>query len=364
MTAITLYHLKGRTGGGQIEPLHTHLHIMTSSSLSSPVCRWQTNDHGDLSRRRRRRKRRCDRLPPPWMMAVLLLICLSSSAVVINTTVSAFVMNAMSYKSSASHRLVLLQASRSALQDLTVKELRQRVKDLDTSERGTLSRLKRKQDLIDYLVKQQQHQQQWNGDSSTANGQDSKAAAVQPQRRRRPPPVVTQMPSLDDNASISTPKINGAVLPLTLKEAAFERVYQRYPVLRQAAAESPDETNKDSNKNEGNNNSDNTTNDNNSDPYVHDDMRQWQHPIFTGPHNVTTDMDVVFVGTASCTPGVTRGVSCTALRLHWRRQTAVWNAQLGRLERPGNGSEGGGTTFQGGTWLFDVGECTQVRCFC
>ncbi|KAL7580217.1 hypothetical protein ACA910_012962 [Epithemia clementina (nom. ined.)] len=42
-------------------------------------------------------------------------------------------------------------------------------------------------------------------------------------------------------------------------------------------------------------------------------------------------MELIFVGTASCTPGATRGVSCTALR------------------------------FQGGTWIFDVGECTQLQ---
>ncbi|OEU11088.1 Metallo-hydrolase/oxidoreductase, partial [Fragilariopsis cylindrus CCMP1102] len=46
-------------------------------------------------------------------------------------------------------------------------------------------------------------------------------------------------------------------------------------------------------------------------------------------------MDIIFIGTASCTPSMTRGVSCTALRLH---------------SLPGSG-----------TWLFDCGEGTQLQ---
>jgi hypothetical protein len=48
------------------------------------------------------------------------------------------------------------------------------------------------------------------------------------------------------------------------------------------------------------------------------DIRQRYHPMLA---NVTqSDMDIIFVGTASCTPGITRGVSCTAVRLNRRRR--------------------------------------------
>ena len=76
------------------------------------------------------------------------------------------------------------------------------------------------------------------------------------------------------------------------------------------------------------------------------DFRQRYHPMLKSKDDVSFDqpilsgdMDLIFVGTASCTPSVTRGVSCTALRLLQRQSQR----------------------HSGGTWLFDCGESTQVR---
>ena len=278
---------------------------------------------------------------------VLLLVTLAST---FPSTLSAFVLRSPTTTARRSTRWhVNHSSSPSSWDDLTVKELRERVKNLSNAERGTLSRLKRKQDLIDYLKQEQKKQEPLNGVES-------------PQRRR--PSVTLQMPSLnvdsEADTSLELKVVNGAkpkgtnttshsTSQPTLKEAAFERVYERYPILRQTTGEpSLVQLQVESD----------ATNDSATASCSYTDIRQWQHPIFHN-NNISTDMDVVFVGTASCTPGVTRGVSCTALRLHWRRQTTLWNAQLGRMETPP--APGGTSTFQGGTWLFDVGECTQVR---
>lgn len=80
------------------------------------------------------------------------------------------------------------------------------------------------------------------------------------------------------------------------------------------------------------------------------DMRQMYHPVLK---NATqSDLDIVFVGTASCTPGVTRGVSCTAVRVNYRSKSVYTE---------GNDIKTGTDKARAmGTWLFDCGEATQL----
>jgi len=228
---------------------------------------------------------------------------------------------------------------------MTVKELRQMVKDT-TDERGVLSRLKRKQDLVDYLQEKEPipeelpaaAQANVNGDLEQNNDHQEKFALAAPRKAplNMAPLPLEHAPEEVEEASRDSESPPLSTTHMSPKDVIFEKVYARYPSLRDAPAYqsvSPAE-----------------------------DVRQVFHPIFRDHHSVnndthvmtSTDMDVVFVGTASCTPGVTRGVSCTALRLNWRRQASFLNPATGRMEQESN--------FQGGTWLFDVGECTQVSC--
>lgn len=265
-------------------------------------------------------------------------------------------------KSSSTRRL-----ASASLSSLTVKELRQLVKE-STDERGVLSRLKNKQDLVDYLQEQPQSVpvplQTTNGNSfqhgatqlesvtmdvslsdpippdntpAAAAQVEDRRAVPQPNGRKAPlrmPPLSVEQ-DMDGGAvdagkeeASSAATVSPAPLPIygSPKDAIFEKVYALYPSLRNGPVT-------------------------NSSLSPLDDVRQIHHPIFQGK-NVSSDMDVVFIGTASCTPGMTRGVSCTALRLNWQRRAAFLNPDTGKAEQVSN--------FQGGTWLFDVGECTQV----
>jgi hypothetical protein len=243
-----------------------------------------------------------------------------------------------------------------SLSSLTVKELRELVKE-KTDERGVLSRLKRKQDLVDYL-EEQPVPVQTNGNSvpddtqqestivvsdlipqetaPAAHVEDRPLVPPQSNVRKAPlrmPPLPLEQPAngaavdkQEEVSSAATVRSSSAPIQGSPKDAIFEKVYSLYPSLR----DGPEK---------------------NSSLSPLDDVRQLHHPIFQG-NNVSSDMDVVFIGTASCTPGMTRGVSCTALRLNWQRRSSFLNADTGKLEQVSN--------FQGGTWLFDVGECTQV----
>lgn len=197
-----------------------------------------------------------------------------------------------------------------SLSELTVKELRQLVKK-SSAERGVLSTLKKKQDLIDYLEENQDPDTSLPISNSTALTEQEAATSHKEEIQSvAPKQLLTEQP------------LKNSTSP---KDAIFERVHERYPPIRDAP-----ETNT---------------------ATPADDIRQLYHPIFRNSI-ASSDMDVVFVGTASCTPGVTRGVSCTALRLNWRPRGSFGASSSNDADQP--------STFHGGTWLFDVGECTQV----
>lgn len=185
------------------------------------------------------------------------------------------------------------------LDTMTVKDLRQLLKDSNLLERGALSKLKRKQDIIDYIQQK-----------LPLNTQPSNAEL---------PGATNQGPTTPIANNVRLGRMPQIRLTSS-KDDMFEYLYEQYPPLRD----------------------ENCTN------LADDDVRQKHHPML---RNATySDMDIITLGTASCSPGITRGVSCTALRLHWQR----------RYLPSAGGPVVEQTSFQGGTWLFDVGECTQV----
>ena len=246
------------------------------------------------------------------------------------------------------------------LESMTVKQLKDLLKESKLNERGILSKLKLKQDLVDFLAENL-------GSSLSAAGDDSHGNNGHEEIPSSVPVVVDtvnseevqvvettttttngRMPKNGETISSTKPNVNkGAAktAPLSMpakksnlgtaaKDAIFARVHQRYPpVLEQSNCNIEDVEND-------------------------MDVRQQYHPIFKNLPK-SSDMDVAFVGTASCMPGITRGVSCTALRLNWQRQSFPKLPSSLATANPSskNSAE---STFVGGTWVFDCGECTQV----
>lgn len=191
------------------------------------------------------------------------------------------------------------------LESMTVKELREILKLSTLNERGILSRLKLKKDLVDYL----------NDNMEMSELQSLSEGQSEPMRKTEKEASIQPGPG-----PMSMPTSRKGVSP---KDALFERLLSLYPPL---------------------------TEDEKCDGIGENDMRQTYHPIFRNSKG-SSDMDLIFVGTASCSPGITRGVSCTALRLNGNVQRS-----LRGLPQGNDDSE----SFSGGTWLFDCGECTQV----
>ena len=213
-----------------------------------------------------------------------------------------------------------------------------------------MSQFKLKADLVKFLLGQ------YNSNSKPVKEEALEAKEVSVDITRRNPRSMPPLRPIETNTSTSTsPKTNDDSPEhknLSPKDIIFEHVLTRYPPLRglQAAIELQKEE-KDADD---------------LSAHMHPnfyrtftglgdmDIRQKYHPIM---NNMTSsDLDIVAVGTASCVPGVTRGVSCTALRLQWRRNGGNKRDGRGEGEGPSNAPN------TGGIWIFDCGESTQVRC--
>ena len=236
--------------------------------------------------------------------------------------------------------------SREELQKLTVKLLRERLKLIEPPIKT--SQLKLKEDMVDCLL-QHYFSNCTAPDDRVQTTPPAMATAVthsHSNRTRAPPPRLVRMPSILTDTSLSAPT-------LSPKDAIFEQVFTRYPPLRELhSLQQPTQAKQPSYL---------------LSSFTHPsafrslsglgelDIRQTFHPILSNTTN--SDFDVVMVGTASCVPGVTRGVSCTALRMQWRRTAE----SITKNFHDTTGNYGPNYYLNTpGTWIFDCGESTQV----
>ena len=277
--------------------------------------------------------------------------------------------------------------SKSELESMKVVELKELIKESGLNERGLLSKLKKKQDLVDFLTEQGTTQlpvegvrppniviQQSAIDPSTSKSTEEKQQQQQPTKPKKVRmTMVKKSPSIEippatldtDGEESLAPKKQHPMQDL------LEQTELQYPALKYLT--------------EGN-----------ATKLADHDIRQRYHPMLQGIKNrvpveqkddecaidendneeceptpaLSGDMDLVFVGTASCTPSMTRGVSCTALCLHsLPSSTSTKNKQQKQQPSFKKGKNGERKKFDVaersqtnlGTWLFDCGEGTQVR---
>lgn len=231
-----------------------------------------------------------------------------------------------------------------SLKKLTVKHLKELIKELDPPVKT--SHLRLKQDIIDFLLDQYNLKSTNDKSSIDRVSKESEQIGVRVDNeaintKGKHSKKLNRMPSID--ADIVPIVDDGTKQTLSPKDIIFEQVLNRYPPLRQL--QNLEENDKVKVKDDA------------GDPLSSRlsqsftglgelDIRQKYHPALTNLSS--SDLDIVTVGTASCIPGVTRGVSCTALRLQWRRNN--------------NANEDGKiNSATGGIWMFDAGEASQLQ---
>jgi hypothetical protein len=283
--------------------------------------------------------------------------------------------------------------SKTELESMKVADLKQLIKDSGFNERGLLSKLKKKQDLVDFLTEQEQAPEIGVSSPRKVVIQQTTTTPTPP-----PPPSPKQQPR---KMPITMPKKKP---PTTANPAAadasdqqqqnqkqqspmtnlFEKIHDQYPPLQYLQ-----EGNKTllgeldirqryhpmlqagnqvalSEEEEGyGEEADNDDNDENASLSTSaGDREKGFKPALSG------DMDLIFVGTASCTPSITRGVSCTALRLHSlassasssnKKKQQQYDTKGGQQEQTQSFDVAQNSQSNLGTWLFDCGESTQVR---
>mmetsp|Transcript_16464 Transcript_16464/g.23902 ORF Transcript_16464/g.23902 Transcript_16464/m.23902 type:complete len:641 (-) Transcript_16464:34-1956(-) len=207
------------------------------------------------------------------------------------------------------------------LDTMTIKELRELIKKRNLNQRGLMTKLKRKQDIVEYiranLASPEEIEDIPQPQTTSTSAEESNVSTAEQSQHNQNEELQPRlrnlaMPALEDENSEG----------LSAKDQIRRRVYQLYPQLREQNCTGIGE----------------------------DDIRQHQHPMLK--NSTGSDMDIIFVGTASCTPSVTRGVSCTALRLNWPRRSKPSKENQKDIKT---------TDFETGTWLFDVGEGTQLQ---
>jgi len=182
------------------------------------------------------------------------------------------------------------------LRNLTIPQLKVVIEKICPGVK--VSHLRLKKDYIDFLLQYHRDKQHLHSENTEKN----QGQQLNDRNPRARPKKIRKMPLLEDtHDDTNALSANGSFSSFEKsRRSIIEDMLNRYPPLRQ------------------------------KDYNLENDMRQIYHPMVA--NSTSKEMDVVMLGTASCVPGSTRGVSYTALRM-----------------------------AETGTWIFDCGESTQLQ---